>query len=138
MKNRPLEQCIKDFKTLCNRAFSPRELRSVPILGKLAMINHGSVFKTRPFESVLQSSETLGKDDLLFGGRGNSRPRWHARVAVTTTDQTSKQRPAILANYNRPEEEPRSGGTHSSAVASAPYDFVREARPCSEMKIWEA
>ncbi|KAK3995012.1 acyl transferase/acyl hydrolase/lysophospholipase [Cladorrhinum sp. PSN332] len=135
VRNRPLQDCIKDFKTLCNRAFSPRELKGIPVLGKLAMMNHGSVFKTRPFESILQSQEILGKDTLLFGGPGNHRPRWHARVAVTTTDQTSKQRPAILANYNRPEYEGEVGEKSST---SAPYVFLREARPCSEMKIWEA
>ncbi|KAH6635987.1 hypothetical protein F5144DRAFT_644463, partial [Chaetomium tenue] len=135
VKDRPLDHCIRDFKRLCGRAFSPRELKGVPILGKLAMMNHGSVFKTRPFESILQSPDALGENGLLFGGPGNPRQRGRARVAVTTTDQTSKQRPTVLANYNRPRE---AGETGEKAATSTPYDFFREAMPSGEMKIWEA
>ncbi|KAK4226542.1 hypothetical protein QBC38DRAFT_228491 [Podospora fimiseda] len=100
VKDRPLKDCIKDFKVLFNRGFSPRELKGVPVLGKLAMMSHGSVFKTRPFEAILQSPDIMAKDGLLFGGPGNHRSPWHARVAVTTTDQTSKLRPTVLTNYN--------------------------------------
>lgn len=161
VKDRPLDHCIKDFKRLCGRAFSPRELKGIPILGKLAMMNHGSVFKTRPFESILQSPDALGENGLLFGGPGNPRQRGRAKVAVTTTDQTSKQRPTVLANYNRPREAEETGEKREysfltsmvssldcltnqkvlglpPAPTSTPYDFFREAMPSGEMKIWEA
>ncbi len=92
---------MKDFKSLCSKAFTPRELRGIPLLGKLSMVNHGSVYKTRPLESILKS--ILGNDDLLFGGQKSRCPR-HARVAVTSTEETSKRQAVILTNYNRPQE----------------------------------
>ncbi|RYP21730.1 hypothetical protein DL765_002086 [Monosporascus sp. GIB2] len=130
VKDAPLDKCMKDFKTLCSKAFTPRELRGVPLFGKLAMVNHGSIYKTRPLESILQSQDILGNNDLLFGGK-NPRRRGDARVAVTSTEETSKQRAVILANYNRPQEV-------TGEEVSASYGFVREERPCDEMKIWEA
>lgn len=104
MKGHILDHCIKEFKKLCGKAFSPRELKRVPVLGKLAMVNHGSVYKTRLLESILKSPNVLGENGLLFGGPDNPRLRGRARVAVTTTDQTSKQWPTVIANYNRPRE----------------------------------
>ncbi len=112
VKDLQLDKCMGDFKSFCKKVFAPRELRGVPILGKLAMANHGSIYRTRPLESMLQSQDVLGSDDLLFGGGQNQRRPWQARVAVTSTEETSKQRPVILANYNRPHEvtEQRESG----------------------------
>ncbi len=96
-----LSQCVEKFKELCKEAFTPRELKGVPVLGKLAMVKHGSVYKTRPLESILRS--LLGHDDLLFGGQNPRRPQ-HARVAITSTEESSNHHAVILTNYNRPQE----------------------------------
>jgi len=49
-----VEQCIGKFTSLCGDAFNPRELLGVPLLGKLSMVNHRSMYKTKPFEKALQ------------------------------------------------------------------------------------
>lgn len=94
-KNWPVSECIARFKSLCQQAFTPREFSKTP-LETLALLNHGSLYRTTPLTSALKSSLS---DDKLFGGT-HRHQTVHTKVAVTSTTQTG-QRPVILANYNR-------------------------------------
>ncbi|KAK0670208.1 hypothetical protein QBC41DRAFT_97026 [Cercophora samala] len=125
VNNQPVSRCIRDFKDLCPVAFTPRELSKIPVLRTAAMVHHGSEYKTRPFESLLQ--KTFGSDRLLFGGQ-DSNDKCQVRVALTSTDTTVQHQPVILTNYNRPHDNNEG----------ASYAFVRYDTPQNDMKIWEA
>jgi hypothetical protein len=98
VENWSVEECMKRFTNLCGDAFTPREFLKVPILGKLATVNHRSMYKTKPFENALRSSFV---DRPLFGGM-NGQDGYMIKVAVTSTTMMDLQ-PVILANYNRPD-----------------------------------
>lgn len=100
VENWSVDHCIQKFTGLCRDAFTPRELLNVPLLGKLATINHRSMYKTRPFENALQAAFD---DRSLFGGL-NAREGYMLKVAVTSTTLID-QKPIVLANYNRPDVE---------------------------------
>lgn len=97
---------MRDFTGLCSAAFTSRELSNIPILREAAILRHGSKYKTRPFETLLQ--KTMGREDLLFDGRG-FRGGYHARVAVVSTETAVKHGPVVLTDYNRPQEETTMG-----------------------------
>lgn len=93
-----MEQCTRKFKELCPKAFTPRELNGIPVLGKLVMMSHNSKYKTRPFESALKEAF---EEWPLFGGQ-NDLGEMFTKVAVTSTTAI-QQHAVVLANYNRPE-----------------------------------
>jgi len=104
-----VEQCIAKFTSICEQAYTSREFLGVPLLGKLSMVHHRSMYKTRPFEKALQKSF---EERPLFGGL-NSQEGHMVKVAVTATTLLG-QRPIVLANYNRPDAP-----THSKS-----YSFI--------------
>ena len=100
VKQWDLTSCITQFIRLCDRAFSPREFNKVAGLQQAATVNHGSKYKTRPFQQILR--EVFG-DEQLYGGRRSSHYVYDTKVAVTATSGTG-QRAVVLANYSRQEE----------------------------------
>jgi hypothetical protein len=96
VQNWSVGQCISKFTDLCRDAFTPRLLKGVPVLGTLEMVNHKSIYKTKPFEKCLQESF---EDRPLFGGV-NNQEGYMVKVAVTST-ASIQQHPVILTNYNR-------------------------------------
>lgn len=94
-----MDHCIQSFRELCHEAFTPRELKGVPVLEQLAVLNHGSMYKTRPFEELLK--EKFDKDRSLFGGI-NEINEMATKVAVTST-MSVDQHAVVISNYNRPE-----------------------------------
>ncbi|KAI8626701.1 hypothetical protein F5Y19DRAFT_445247 [Xylariaceae sp. FL1651] len=125
-KGQPLGECTEDFRSICRKAFTKREFRSIPFFGKLAIMHHGSIYKTTPFESMLR--DKFEDDALLFGNKWAPN-QCRVKVAVTSTETTVKQQPVIFANYNRPLER---------ATDKPSYRFIREEKLCDEIKIWEA
>lgn len=103
VQNIPLDQCLEDFKALCSRAFLPRRLAGIPMVGKISTAKHGSIYKTGPFEALLRG--LFGEDDALFG-KTDLEPGCFAKVAVTSTETASRKlQPVLVSNYNRPEDE---------------------------------
>jgi hypothetical protein len=98
VNNWTVEECIIHFKKLCRKAFVPRELIGTPLLEHLSLLNHGSMYKTKPFETLLQ--ETFSNQPL-FGGSTET-TEMATKVAITTTSAL-EQHPVVLANYNRPD-----------------------------------
>lgn len=100
VNNWSVDDCITTFKEICSKAFTPRGLVGIPVLEQLAIVNHGSMYKTKPFEALLQEKFQRGRP--LFGGT-NDQGEMSTRVAVTSTTLI-EQHPVILTNYNRPDE----------------------------------
>jgi hypothetical protein len=71
----------------------------IPLLEKLAIVNHGSIYKSKPFEALL--SERF-EASPLFGGTNTNRNEMVTKVAVTSTTAVA-QEAVVLANYNRPD-----------------------------------
>ncbi|KAK1491219.1 hypothetical protein CTAM01_10334 [Colletotrichum tamarilloi] len=125
VNNWSVEECIKTFKHLCADAFRPRELSGIPLLEKLVTINHGSIYKTKPFEALLREKF---QDRPLFGGANDhSQSEMLTKVAVTSTTSID-QHSVILTNYNRPD----------SMDDELPYRLFRSNEPSQEFKAWEA
>lgn len=110
VQNTPLEECVGDFKSLCSRAFVPRRLSGIPVLRDISTANHGSIYRTTPFEALLQA--LFGKDDVLFG-KTDCEGGCFAKVAVTSTTrmESHKLHPVLVANYNRPNDQGSEKGT---------------------------
>lgn len=70
----------------------------IPLLEKLAIVNHGSIYKSKPFEALLSARFEASP---LFGGTTN-RNEMVTKVAVTSTTAVA-QEAVVLANYNRPD-----------------------------------
>jgi hypothetical protein len=87
VENWSVETCIKHFRRLTDKAFTPR----------LPGLRLGHRYRTRPFEQALQE---VFKDELLFGGAHDESSSYFTRVAVTSTTDTG-EKPVILTNYNR-------------------------------------
>jgi len=110
-----------EFKSLCNKAFTPRKLHRVSGLRQIINYTHGSKWATSPLYQVLQ--ESLGYN-FLFGGEQDSDASYAARVAVTSTNEIAT-RGIVISNYCR-------------ISAQQNYDFLRAVSPDKEMKLWEA
>ncbi|KAI1161870.1 FabD/lysophospholipase-like protein [Nemania serpens] len=123
VNNWRVSECITYFKELCREAFVPREMHGVPILEKLAAWNHGSIYKTKPFEAML---EKVFSSRPIFGGASDD-DEMFAKVAITTTSSVA-QHAVVIANYNRPDP----------TEYDLPYRFDRSDGPAREFKAWEA
>ena len=137
-----VDECMQKFQDMCRTAFTGREFAVVPIMRVLAWANHGSKYKTKPFERVLK--DTFDANRLLFGGQ--SMTNMSMKVAVTTTTYVD-QRPVVFSNYNRPEN--KSSWFHPGRLwsenfadlnlsAKTTYEFHRPPGPHTQMKVWEA
>ena len=94
VKQWTVHQCVTQFVTLCDQAFTPREL------GQITSWGYGSKYKTTPFRNALQ---TAFGEDLLYGGRRTTRLSYTTQVAVTATSGTGETG-LVLTNYSRHEE----------------------------------
>ncbi|KAG7057284.1 patatin-like serine protein [Colletotrichum scovillei] len=127
VRNWSVEECTKTFKNICADAFRPRELSGfgLGLVNKIVTINHGSMYKTKPFEALLQERF---QDRPLFGKvSSHSQSEMLTKVAVTSTTSID-QRPIILTNYNRP----------NVVGHEVPYQLLRPNQPSQEFKVWEA
>ncbi|THY21832.1 FabD/lysophospholipase-like protein [Aureobasidium pullulans] len=121
VKQWPVSYCISSFEKFCDQAFTEREFGGIWGLEQAALVNHGSLYKTKPLHKALQ--ETLGQG-TLFGGSDTLR-KFRTKVAVTTTSGDGKEA-MLLANYNRPQYPTDS------------LIFVRPDNPEDELEVWEA
>ncbi len=77
-------------------------MHNIPVLGKLAMINHSyTKYKTKPLEKVLKETFSVSEQPL-FGGQ-HTHSHSSVRTAVTSTKETG-EKAVLLANYNRSHE----------------------------------
>jgi patatin-like phospholipase/acyl hydrolase len=141
VKKWTVSSSIEKFKDLCREAFTPREMRSVPVFGALSSLYHGSLYKTQPFTKALAR---YFSDQPLFGGRTHrSRFDVSLRVAVTATTSMEKQ-DVVFANYNRPDPVGKrklpivSVGLKLIVLSVLPYRFTRSDVPFKEVRMWEA
>ncbi|KAK4445124.1 hypothetical protein QBC34DRAFT_441867 [Podospora aff. communis PSN243] len=126
-QNKDLEDCVRDFKSLCSTAFTPRRLHRVPMVRNLAIARHGSVYRTEPLEKVLRN--LFGEEAALFGA-AQLQSGCQAKVAVASTESaTGKLQPVVLSNYNRSNEDKST---------RLPYEFLRNENAEHDLKIWEA
>lgn len=142
-----VEECIQRFECMCYETFISRRRRTFSLAG-VELLTGQSRYQTAPLERALQSMfgqgtlfgrRTLSGQGTLFGrltwlGRGTLFGDAHpvpqskalsTKVAVTTTSIDGER--YLVANYNRPMDEPGS-----------PYRFHRAENPDDEIKIWEA
>ncbi|KAI1842756.1 hypothetical protein JX266_011077 [Neoarthrinium moseri] len=125
VKKWSLQAATAKFKDLCREAFTPREMKSVPVFGMLSSLYHGSLYKTQPFEKALKR---YFSDQPFFGGSVHrSRHNISLKVAVTATTSIEQQ-PVLFANYNRPDPPNKK----------LPYRFTRSDVPSKEARTWEA
>jgi hypothetical protein len=75
-------------------------MAAVPLLGRIAKFHHGSQYKTKPLENMLQN--VFGKQTLMFADRWNE--EMPTKVAVTSTLSVA-QRAVIISNYSRPVDK---------------------------------
>ncbi|KAI0137141.1 hypothetical protein BJ170DRAFT_573205 [Xylariales sp. AK1849] len=123
VKKWSVQATMEKFKDLCREAFTPREMKSVPILGMLSSLYHGSLYKTQPYAKALKR---YFSDQPFFGGSTHrGRLNISVKVAVTATTLMSEQ-PVVFANYNRPD--PAGKGNARATSATAPFfkPFLKE------------
>lgn len=101
-----IDQGISAFKGLANKAFKKRTGVDIPILGKLIMAHHHGKYKTSGLEAVLK--DVFGHNHL-FGAPVNQGLIRNLKVGVIAT--SSNRQTFLLANYNRPPLERKSGKT---------------------------
>ncbi|KAH8635555.1 hypothetical protein IG631_10956 [Alternaria alternata] len=115
-KSWSLRRCSDKFRSLCNTAFTPRALHSIPFLKHLITLRLTSKYSTGPFRETLK--QNFGEEHL-FGNYGE-RTYVNTKVAVTATDKTGSKA-IIIANYSRKEDE-------NSSLRPAEYEFLRPDR----------
>lgn len=148
-QNTPLEESIKDFKSLCSRAFVPRTLGGIRGLREISAANHGSIYKTTRLDSLLRS--LFGEEDTLFVGKTVLESGCLAKVAVTSTKMTARKlHPVLVSNYNRPEDQSTEKCKSSLSrhlprrccvvltSTQVPYDFLHSGDGLKDWKTWEA
>ena len=125
--NWDLRECIIQFESMCDQAFSPRDWLGIPGIRQIAAWRHASKYKTKPFYSVLRRD--FGSANLFSARRANS-TGYGPKVAVTATDEAGR-RAIVLANYSRIDrtKNKRRKTTH---------EFLRPDNPNLELKVWEA
>ncbi|OBW63936.1 MAG: Uncharacterized protein AUREO_059980 [Aureobasidium pullulans] len=121
VKQWPVSYCISNFEKFCDQAFTERGFGGIWGLEQAALVNHGSLYKTKPLHKALQ--ETLGQGTLF--GRSDTLRKFRTKVAVTTTSGDGKEA-MLLANYNRSQHPADS------------LIFVRPDNPEHELEVWEA
>ncbi|KAJ0109487.1 hypothetical protein J7T55_000413 [Diaporthe amygdali] len=124
VKRWTVEATMEKFKDICREAFTPRELQSVPLIGTLSKMYHGSVFKTQPLERVLK--RYFSETPFFGGSRSRHNLNTSVKVAVTAMSALNHQS-VVFANYNRPD----------STGKAAPYQFIRSDVPSKKLKVWE-
>ncbi|OTB02050.1 hypothetical protein M426DRAFT_322998 [Hypoxylon sp. CI-4A] len=125
VKKWTVDATMEKFKELCNEAFVPREMTSIPLFGALSSLYHGSLYKTKPLEKALKKYLS---DQPFFGTSVHrSRVATSAKVAVTASTGIERQA-VVFANYNRPDLPGKR----------LPYRFIRSDTPLREMRTWEA
>lgn len=113
------------FKDLCKEAFTPREMKSVPVFGMISSLYHGSLYKTQPFAKALRRYFS----DQPFFGVSTHRSRHNVSLKVAVTATTSMEHQSVVfANYNRPDPP----------ETKLPYQFARADVPDKEIQMWEA
>lgn len=110
------------------RAFTGRELHSIPILKQASISYHGSIYKTQPLYRALKS--TLG-DRPFFWWEREEDPNYLTKVALTSTDEAGN-RNMVIANYC-PQDSILPDQSSTST-----YEFPRPGNPKDEITFWEA
>ncbi|KAK5119234.1 hypothetical protein LTR85_007848 [Meristemomyces frigidus] len=124
VKQWPISRCINAFAKICDQGFVERPFAGVPVLEQMSSLTHGSKYKTRPWQRVLENS--LGTE-ALFGGERKANPKFAIKVGVTATSGTAKDA-LLISNYSRPRSSAHSGS----------YTLVRCESPDQEFRISEA
>jgi patatin-like phospholipase/acyl hydrolase len=128
-RNWTIDKCIREFRRLCQQAFTPRALHGIPVLQQLRTLSHGSKYKTSQFHDALKTA--LGNRSI-FGGLRETDTIYTPKVAVTSTNEEGRKA-VVIANYNR-----NSTDTESRRRNRSLYEFQRPNDPSCELKYWEA
>lgn len=123
-----IRKCISQFEKLCYMAFTKRKGIGIPGIEHIISMSNHSRYETTPIENALQGA--FGVDQNLFAGpkdfiEDEGALQRLTKVGVTTV--TTAGTVAVLANYNRVDEE--EGVT---------YQFHRAEKPSAEIKTWQA
>jgi predicted acylesterase/phospholipase RssA len=124
-RNFTLDECIRRFESLCDKAFTRRKGMGIPGVRVIVSNFNHSRYETQPLEEALTSVFTA--DQYLFGGRREDFESMIVKVAVTTTDVNAN--PVVLANYNR---------LGSDKPPAFSYSFQRPNKLTGELKTWQA
>lgn len=119
-------KCTRRFEELCHKAFKPKKGMWIP--GVEHLLSLSNRYETAPIESALK--EAFGQDRNLFAGARDyidDEAALHRSTKVAVVTVTTAGTVALLANYNRPDEE-----------EGASYQFHRSEKPLGEIKIWQA
>lgn len=128
-QNWTIDKCIREFRRLCQQAFTPRALHGIPVLQQLRTLSHGSKYKTRQFHDALETA--LGNRSI-FGGLRETDTIYTPKVAVTSTNEGGRKA-VVIANYNRSGINSESRRRNRNL-----YEFQRPGDPSCELKYWEA
>ncbi|KAI9778775.1 MAG: hypothetical protein M1839_007865 [Geoglossum umbratile] len=121
-KHWSIDASIVKFTTLCNHAFTPRELHKVRGVRNIVTLGHGSKYKTGPLRRALNA---VFGEKYLFGGVQDSDVVYTTKVAVTTTSGTG-QSPIIITNYGRESE------------SQLPYKIEFSCGSSLGLRVWQA
>jgi len=134
-KNYSLSKCIKQFRKLLQKAFTPRALHKIPLLNQIPTFIYGSIYKTHPLYIALKKA--LGNRPFFGGGREDD-PSYLTKVALTSTDEGGK-RTVVIANYSRRYKSLEDGQSSEDGQCSvSAYEFTRPSNPKAELTCWEA
>lgn len=99
MRGQTVNTCIDQFKTICDRAFTPKIKAAAPLVRSIsAKLGSGRRYRSKSLYTVLQT--TFGENSKLLES-----PTYFtqgSRVAVTSA-HAAEQDPFLLANYPKPE-----------------------------------
>jgi hypothetical protein len=101
-KNWSVGQSTYEFQKICREAFAPRDFIRIPVFQRIATLNYGGKYKTKPFQTALKRSF---QDDQLFGG-ASTEQKYRRKVAVVSATDFGRVA-VVLSNYNR--LEPHTG-----------------------------
>ena len=134
--NWPVEEAIRQFQSLSDRAFSKRFGLKVPIYRHAAQLLYSHRFDSAGIEGALQ--QAYGHGNLFGYNEASSSEKVKVGVAVGVP---GGRRPYLLTNYSRNSTGPckyhRSRRVQDELMLEADY-LVREDDPADDMKIWEA
>ena len=108
-----VDECTRNFETLCTKAFTQRKGSNVPFFGRLLRFYNHSMYRTEPLKEALTNA--FPEEQYLFGGRPTNPRTYDVKVAVTAISGAGTS--TVLSNYNRPPESPSQYATLSEKLA---------------------
>ncbi|KAJ8132294.1 hypothetical protein O1611_g1330 [Lasiodiplodia mahajangana] len=125
-----IEECIRRFKAVVAKAFTPRKGQDLHGIRHLELIIKRSKYETKPIEDELRSA--FG-ESILFGNRQKNGCQ-RLKVAVAAVSEAGTK-PLVISNYNTSDE---FGSATFGGKSKPNYGRYRPTRREDELSVWEA